>query len=122
MLTAFAVIVATLVLFALEPVPIDITAIGVMVALMILGTERSVNLTGITPQQGISGFASWATVTVVTTVGIVRRPRRSETLSHALAELLCAGPWVSMVYFGPWVPVTPVRIRAVPLLACRERT
>lgn len=65
MLTVFGIILAALVLFALEPVPIDITAIGVMVALMILGTEGPVNLTGITPRQGLSGFASAATITVL---------------------------------------------------------
>ena len=31
------------------------------------------------------------------------------------------GPWVSLVYFGPWVPVTPVQIRAVPLLRREQR-
>jgi di/tricarboxylate transporter len=65
MLTVFGIILVALVLFATEPVPIDITAIGVMVALMVLGTEGPVNLTGITPQQGLSGFASAATITVL---------------------------------------------------------
>ena len=65
MLTVFGIILVALLLFATEPVPIDITAIGVMVALMILGTEGPVNLTGITPQQGLSGFASAATITVL---------------------------------------------------------
>jgi di/tricarboxylate transporter len=65
MLTVFAVIVAALVLFALEPVPIDITAIGVMVSLMVLGSAGPLNLTDISPEQGISGFASGATITVL---------------------------------------------------------
>jgi di/tricarboxylate transporter len=65
MLAVFAIIVVALVLFATEPVPIDITAIGVMVSLMVLGTAGPLDLTGISPQQGISGFASGATITVL---------------------------------------------------------
>jgi di/tricarboxylate transporter len=65
MLAVFAIIVVALVLFATEPVPIDITAIGVMVSLMILGTAGPLDLTGISPRQGISGFASGATITVL---------------------------------------------------------
>ncbi|WP_440007567.1 SLC13 family permease [Halomicrococcus sp. SG-WS-1] len=60
MLIVFGIIVAALVLFATEPVPIDVTAIGVMVALMVLEPW-----TGITPELGISGFASTATITVL---------------------------------------------------------
>ncbi|WP_254833143.1 SLC13 family permease [Haloglomus salinum] len=65
MLAVFAIILVALVLFATEPVPIDITAIGVMVSLMVLGTAGPLDLTGISPQQGISGFASGATITVL---------------------------------------------------------
>jgi di/tricarboxylate transporter len=62
MLVVFAIIVVALVLFATEPVPIDITAIGVMVTLMLLEPW-----TGIapTPAEGLSGFASTATITVL---------------------------------------------------------
>ena len=60
MLVVFAIILATLVLFATEPVPVDITAIGVMVTLMLLEP-----FTAITPAQGVSGFASSATITVL---------------------------------------------------------
>ncbi|WP_276246128.1 SLC13 family permease [Haladaptatus sp. YSMS36] len=59
-LVVFAIILVALFLFATEPVPVDITAIGIMVALMVFGP-----LTGITPEDGISGFASPATVTVL---------------------------------------------------------
>ncbi|WP_336361423.1 SLC13 family permease [Haladaptatus sp. ZSTT2] len=59
-MVVFTIILIALVLFATEPVPVDITAIGIMVALMVLGP-----LTGITPEDGISGFASPATVTVL---------------------------------------------------------
>ena len=60
MLVVFAIIVAALVLFATEPVPIDVTAIGVMVSLMVLEPW-----TGISATEGISGFASTATITVL---------------------------------------------------------
>ncbi len=60
MLVVVAIIVAALVLFATEPVPIDITAIGVMVALMVLEPW-----TQISPAEGVSGLANTATVTVL---------------------------------------------------------
>jgi di/tricarboxylate transporter len=65
MVSVFAIIVVALLLFATEPVPIDITAIGIMVSLMVLGTAGPLDLTGITPAQGISGFSSGATITVL---------------------------------------------------------
>ncbi|WP_375335548.1 SLC13 family permease [Halorussus sp. MSC15.2] len=56
----FLVILVALVLFATEPVPIDITAIGIMVALMVLEPW-----TRVSPTEGVSGFASSATITVL---------------------------------------------------------
>jgi di/tricarboxylate transporter len=53
----FLVILVALVLDATEPVPIDITAIGIMVALMVLEPW-----TRVSPAEGVSGFASTATV------------------------------------------------------------
>ncbi|MBE9070703.1 SLC13 family permease, partial [Leptolyngbya cf. ectocarpi LEGE 11479] len=46
-----------LVLFVVEWLPADITAFGVMVALMVLGL--------VTPQEGIAGFSNSATITVM---------------------------------------------------------
>lgn len=60
MVVVFAIILVALVLFATEPVPIDITAIGIMVSLMVLEPWTEVS-----PQEGVSGFASTATVTVL---------------------------------------------------------
>jgi hypothetical protein len=51
----FLVVLAALVLFATEPVAIDITAIGIMVALMVLEPW-----TRVSPAEGVSGFASSA--------------------------------------------------------------
>jgi di/tricarboxylate transporter len=68
------IVLAALVLFATEPVPVDITALGVMVTLMLVeplsGQLADAGLiagpvTMITPQQGLSGFASAATITVL---------------------------------------------------------
>jgi di/tricarboxylate transporter len=83
MAIVFALILAALVLFATEPVPVDVTAIGVLVALLLLdpvtqlladagvlgapipvlraaGQDLSVAL-----DNGLSGFASTATITVL---------------------------------------------------------
>ncbi len=59
-LVVFAIIVAALVLFITEPVPIDITAIGVMVALIVLEPWTQVDAA-----TGVGGFSSSATVTVL---------------------------------------------------------
>lgn len=60
MLIVFALILLALVLFASELIPIDLTAILIMVLLMILGPW-----TQISPEEGISGFSSTATITVL---------------------------------------------------------
>jgi di/tricarboxylate transporter len=74
MFVVFAIILAALVLFATEPVPIDITALGIMVTLMLFGPVTqgladagllAAPVEIISPEQGISGFASRATVTVL---------------------------------------------------------
>ncbi|MDX1748261.1 MAG: SLC13 family permease, partial [Halobacteriales archaeon] len=60
MLVVFAVILLALWLFATERFPVDVTAILVMVLLIILEPW-----TQISPQEGISGFANPATITVL---------------------------------------------------------
>ncbi|NHN41795.1 SLC13 family permease [Halorubellus sp. JP-L1] len=68
------VIAAALVLFATEVVPVDVTALGVLVALLVVseGSQYLATLglladpvVLVTPQEGISGFASTATITVL---------------------------------------------------------
>lgn len=51
------VVVLALICFVYEWVPVDITAIAVMVVLMLLGL--------VTPEEGISGFSNSATITVM---------------------------------------------------------
>jgi di/tricarboxylate transporter len=62
------IVAVALICFVGEWVPIDITAIGVMVALMLLGL--------VTPEEGIAGFGNSATITVmamfVLSAGIAR--------------------------------------------------
>ncbi|WP_436935227.1 SLC13 family permease [Halovenus marina] len=59
-LVVFAIIGVAIVLFITEPLPIDITAIGVMFTLIALEPW-----TGVDAEMGVSGFASPATVTVL---------------------------------------------------------
>jgi len=60
MLVVFGVILAALFLFCSEWLPIDVTAILIMVSLILLEPW-----TGISPREGISGFANPATITVL---------------------------------------------------------
>ncbi|WP_224270366.1 SLC13 family permease [Haloprofundus salinisoli] len=70
----FLVILVALVLFATEPVPVDVTALGIMVTLMLVQpvTEALASagllaapIVMISVEQGLSGFASRATLTVL---------------------------------------------------------
>ncbi len=54
------VVAVALVLFVLQPVSIDTTAIALMVALILLGPW-----TGVSPEEGVSGFSNPATLTVL---------------------------------------------------------
>ncbi len=60
MLVVLGLIAIVLVLFIWEVVPIDVTALGAMVAVILLEPW-----TGVGPADGVSGFASPATVTVL---------------------------------------------------------
>ncbi|ODR81167.1 potassium transporter TrkA [Haladaptatus sp. W1] len=60
MLVVFAIVLIALVFFATELLPVDVTAILIMVTLMVLEPW-----TGISTTEGISGFANEATITVL---------------------------------------------------------
>jgi di/tricarboxylate transporter len=60
MFVVLGIMAAALLFFVTEWLPIDITAIGVMVVVILLEPW-----TGVGPQDGISGFASTATITVL---------------------------------------------------------
>ncbi|MFW6436776.1 MAG: SLC13 family permease [Halococcoides sp.] len=72
MAVVFALIAITLVLFVVQPIPIDTTAIALMVALIALEPW-----TGVTPADGVSGFANSATVTVLAMFIISEGVRRT---------------------------------------------
>jgi di/tricarboxylate transporter len=59
-LVVFSLVGVALVLFVSEVIPNDVTAIGIIVALAVLGPTI-----GLTPRDAISGFANPATVTIV---------------------------------------------------------
>ncbi len=65
MLVVFAIILLALVLFITEWLPIDVTAILIMVLLMILGADGVANFTEISTTEGTSGFSNSATITVL---------------------------------------------------------
>ncbi len=60
MLVVFAIIVLAVILFIAQPIPLDMTAMLVVVLLIVLGPW-----TMITPEEGIAGFANPATITVL---------------------------------------------------------
>ena len=64
-LVVFGIVLLALVLFVTELLPIDVTAILIMVVLMVLGTDGVVNLTHISTTEGVSGFSNPATITVL---------------------------------------------------------
>ncbi|MEF8871817.1 MAG: SLC13 family permease [Haloarculaceae archaeon] len=68
----FIVIVIALVLFVTEPVPIDVTALGIMVTLIVLGPW-----TGVSPQEGVSGFSNPATITILAMMILSEGVRRT---------------------------------------------
>ncbi|WP_250137817.1 SLC13 family permease [Halorientalis salina] len=65
MLVVFGIIFVALFLFVTELLPIDVTAIFVMVLLILLGPDGVANFTQITSNEGISGFSNPATITVL---------------------------------------------------------
>jgi di/tricarboxylate transporter len=60
MVVVFGIVLLALVLFVLEPVPLDVTAIGLIVALVVFEPW-----TTIAPEDGVAGFSSPATITVL---------------------------------------------------------
>ena len=73
----FLIILVAFILFVTEPVPIDVTAIGIMVALMVLGSW-----TGISPREGISGFSNPATITILSMMILSEGVRRTGAIQR----------------------------------------
>jgi di/tricarboxylate transporter len=64
-LVVFGIVLLALGLFVTELLPIDVTAIFIMVVLMVFGSDGVVNLTRISAAEGVSGFSNPATLTVL---------------------------------------------------------
>jgi di/tricarboxylate transporter len=64
-LVVFGIVLLALGLFVTELLPIDVTAILIMVVLMVFGSDGVVNLTRISTAEGVSGFSNPATLTVL---------------------------------------------------------
>ena len=64
-LVVFGVVALAFVLFVTELLPIDVTAILIMVVLMLFGPDGVANFTRISATEGVSGFSNPATITVL---------------------------------------------------------
>ncbi|MFW6192597.1 MAG: SLC13 family permease [Gemmatimonadota bacterium] len=78
----FLIVGAALVLFVTEPVPIDVTALGIMVTLMVLGPW-----TGVSPSEGVSGFSNPATITILAMMILSEGVRRTGAVRRLQAAV-----------------------------------
>ncbi|WP_256300636.1 SLC13 family permease [Haloarchaeobius salinus] len=78
-----ALIAAVFVLFFTQPVPIDATAVGLVVALVLLG-----EWTGVSPEQGVSGFSNPATLTVLSMFVLSEGVRRTGVIQILTRKLV----------------------------------
>ena len=95
MVVVFGIIVAALVLFVWEPIPIDVTAIGVMVALIALGPWTEMDVV-----DGLAGFSSAATITVLAMFVLSEGIRRTGVISvvgAAIADRYGDSPFKQLV-------------------------
>ncbi|MFU8867044.1 SLC13 family permease [Natronococcus sp.] len=83
MLLVFAIIGLALVLFVTEPVPIDITAIGIMFLLIVLEPWTQIDAS-----TGVGGFSSSATITVLAMFILSEGIRRTGLINIIGAELV----------------------------------
>ena len=81
-LLVFLIIAVALVLFVTEPVPIDVTALGIMVSLMILGPW-----TGVSPRDGVAGFSNPATITILAMMILSEGVRRTGLIQRLQATV-----------------------------------
>ncbi|MFB6233822.1 MAG: SLC13 family permease [Halopenitus sp.] len=81
-LLVFAIIAVALVLFVTEPLPIDVVAISVLFALVVLEPW-----TGVDPATGVSGFSSSATLTVLAMFILSEGIRQSGLVNIIGAEI-----------------------------------
>lgn len=72
MLVVFGIIAAALILFFTEVIPIDVTAVAVIVALVVFEPWTQIG-----PEEGIAGFANPATITVLAMFALSEGVRRT---------------------------------------------
>lgn len=84
MLVVFSIILVAIILFIAQPIPLDITALLVIVALVVLQPW-----TTISPEDGIIGFSNPATITVLMMFILSEGVRRTGAV-QILAEKLAA--------------------------------
>lgn len=122
--------VLTVVLFITEPVPLDVTALVVLVVLAVLG-----RWTGISPSEALAGFSNTATITVLAMLILsegVRRTGLLVRLADRLARAVGSNQrWqlvATMILGGPIsafmnnTPVVALLIPVVSDMARRGRT
>nr|WP_305882890.1 SLC13 family permease [Halobellus rarus] len=77
------IIAVVFVLFVTQPVPIDATAVGLVVALVLLG-----EWTGVSPEQAVSGFSNPATLTVLAMFVLSEGVRRTGVIQILTRKLI----------------------------------
>jgi di/tricarboxylate transporter len=77
------IIAAVFVLFVTQPVPIDATAVGLVVVLALLG-----EWTGVSPEQAVSGFSNPATLTVLAMFVLSEGVRRTGVIQILTRKLI----------------------------------
>jgi di/tricarboxylate transporter len=82
-IVVLAIIAVVFVLFVTQPVPIDATAVGLVVALVLLG-----EWTGVSPAQGVSGFSNPATLTVLSMFVLSEGVRRTGVIQILTRKLI----------------------------------
>jgi di/tricarboxylate transporter len=129
-LVVFGIILLALLLFVSQPVPIDTTAIALMVVLILLEPW-----TGVSPSDGVSGFSNPATVTVLSMFILSEGVRRTGAIQiltqkisaysgdnetkQLLAIIGLAGPPAGFVNN---TPIVAILIPAVHELAKKANT
>lgn len=94
-LLLFLVIFGAVTLFVWEPIPIDVTAIGVMVSLILLEPW-----TDISPTDGVAGFSSAATLTVLAMFVLsegIRRTGLVNKIGQAIADRYGESPFKQLL-------------------------
>ncbi len=78
-----AIIAVVFILFITQPVPIDATAVGLVVVLVLLG-----EWTGVSPAEGVSGFSNPATLTVLAMFVLSEGVRRTGVIQILTRKLV----------------------------------